>query len=75
MGYLDRGKISHVDFLKLIEADHNIFGAETLNRFIDEGVLAFDELDNLGIDNRFIQSLAKISIHKILPFLIENLRR
>lgn len=59
VGYLDRGKISHVDFLKLIEADHNIFGAETLNRFIDEGVLAFDELGNLGIDNRFIQSLAK----------------
>lgn len=59
IGYLDRGKISHDDFLKLIESDNNIFGAETLNNFIDDGLLTFDELSGLGIDNRFIRSLAR----------------
>lgn len=59
VGYLDDNKISHDDFLKLIKTDHNIFGAETLNSFINDGLLTFDELVELGIDTRFIRSLAR----------------
>lgn len=59
VGYLDGHKISHDDFLKLIKTDHNIFGAEILNSFINDGLLTFDELVDLGIDTRFIRSLAR----------------
>ena len=59
VGYLNSHKISHDNFLTLIETDHNIFGAETLNNFIDDGLLTFDELNGLGIDERFIRSLAR----------------
>lgn len=59
VGYLNSHKISHEDFLTLIGIDHNIFGAETLNNFIDDGLLTFVELKGLGIDERFIRSLAR----------------
>lgn len=57
--YLNRNKISHADFLNLIDSDHNILGSETLDMFIDNGLLTFDELSELGIDACFIRSLAR----------------
>lgn len=57
--YLNRNKISHADFLNLIDSDHNILGSETLDMFIDNGLLTFDELSELSIDARFIRSLAR----------------
>lgn len=57
--YLDGNKISHEVFLTIIEKDHNTFGVSTLNKFIDNGYLTFEELSSLGIDRRFISFLAK----------------
>lgn len=74
VGYLNNHKITHDDFLTLIETDHNIFGAETLNSFIDDGLLTFDELRDLDIDSRFIRCLAKKKRPQDFNSLIENLK-
>lgn len=55
--FLDQKRISHSDFLRLIEKDNNIFGSEVLSLFIDNGKLTFDELKEIGIDKCFISAL------------------
>lgn len=57
--YLDSGKISHDDFLTLICNDNNIFSSDILNNFIEEGLLTFEDLRELGIDKKFIRILAE----------------
>ncbi len=54
---LERQKISHADLLDMIKADHNVLGAETVNKLLENGCLGYDDFDAIGIKRDFIRHL------------------
>lgn len=56
---LQKRKITQSDLLEVIRRDSNLLRAAALKKLINDGHLAYSDLQRIGIDNRFIQHLAK----------------
>ncbi len=56
---LQRKKITRNDLLEVIKRDNNLLRASVLKKLINEGYLEYTDFRHIGIDNRFIQHLAK----------------
>lgn len=65
---LNEKKIGRADLLEVIRNDHNVLPARAVSSLIQQGDISYVDLEDIGIDRRFIEELVVPHKSEILPF-------
>jgi len=66
--FFRRGKIAQSDLIDMIKADNNVVRASVITMLLNDGFLAYDDFERIGIDGKLIRHL--VNGEKSQPFAI-----
>lgn len=64
---LSQGKISKRNILTIIEDDTNVFHADVIRTMLNEGIIDYSDLLNIGIEEDFIRNLVQNKPSPVFP--------